>query len=170
MDSHLSPVPWNTRDLWKEANSCLAHSIWQNQPALADAYRHAHQIRRHLELIFPMMDRLCRKTCPYCADICCRRSWVWADVKDLIFLHLAGIPVPGQQLLSRKGDRCRYGNPDGCRLDRIQRPFVCTWYLCPAQTQRLRKVPADMKMISDSLQQLKRLRREMETSYIRAVT
>jgi hypothetical protein len=77
--------------------------------------------------------------------------------------------VPDQQLLDRQGVHCRYGSPDGCRLDRIQRPFVCTWYLCPAQTQRLQKEPVEMKMVSDSLQQIKRLRREMEASFIRAV-
>ena len=170
MDSHLSSVPWHTLALWQEANACLADTMQQNQLVLAEPHRQAQRMQRRLEWIFPLMDRLCRKTCPDCKNICCHRAWVWADFKDLLFLHLAGIPVPGQQLLSRKGDRCRYGNPDGCRLDRIQRPFVCTWYLCPAQMQHLRQAPAEMKMVSDSLQQIKQLRQEMEKSFIWAVT
>jgi hypothetical protein len=35
-------------------------------------------------------------------------------------------------------DRCRYLGPRGCRLSRLDRPWVCTWYLCPTQRERLR--------------------------------
>ena len=170
MDSHRSSVPWHTRALWQEANTCLAHTMRQNQSLLAEPHRQARQMQRRLESIFLLMDRLCRTTCPDCTDICCQRAWVWADFKDLLFLHLAGIPVPDRQLLDRQGNHCRYGSPGGCRLDRIQRPFVCTWYLCPAQTHILRKRPAEMKMVSDALQHIQRLRREMEASFIRATT
>jgi len=170
MDSNLSSIPWPTPALWQEANTCLAHTMRQNHSVLAESHRQAQRIRRRLESIFPLMDRLCRKTCPGCMDICCRRAWVWADFKDLLFLHLAGIPMPDRQLLGRQGDHCRYKSPDGCRLDRVQRPFVCTWYLCPAQTQRLRKDPVEMQIIQEALQQIKRLRQKMEMSFIRAVT
>lgn len=170
MVSHLSSVPWNTPSLWQEANTCLAYTIRRNQSVLAESHRQAHQVHRLLESIFPFMDRLCRRTCPDCTNVCCQRAWVWAEFKDLLFLHLASIAVPDQQLLDQQGGHCRYKTPDGCRLDRIQRPFVCTWYLCPAQTQRLRNEPAEMKMVSDSLQQIKRLRRDIEISFIRAVT
>jgi hypothetical protein len=170
MNSHRSSVPWHTRALWQAANTCLAHTMRQNQSLLAESQRQARQMQRRLESIFPLMDRLCRRTCSDCKDICCRRAWVWADFKDLIFLHVTGIPVPDRQLLDRQGDHCRYESPEGCRLDRIQRPFVCTWYLCPAQTHILRKQPAEMKMVSDALQHIQRLRREMEASFIRAIT
>jgi len=170
MDSHLASAPWNTPVLWQDANTCLAYTMRKKRSVLAESRRQAHQIRNRLELIFPLMDRLCRSTCPDCADICCRRAWVWVDFKDLLFLHLADIQVPGQQLLDQQKSRCRYRIPNGCRLDRLQRPFACTWYLCPVQTQWLRKQPAKMKRISASLQQIKRLRREMEASFIRAVS
>jgi hypothetical protein len=170
MDSHLSSAPWNTRALWQEANTCLAVSIRQNQPVLAEAQRYAHRIKHLLESIFPFINRLCRRTCPVCTDICCQRAWVWADFKDLLFLHLADIPVPDQQLLELRGDHCRYGSPDGCRLNRIQRPFVCTWYLCPAQTRILRKQPVEMQIIQASFRHIKGLRRQMEASFIRSVT
>ena len=170
MDYHRSSVPWHTPTLWQEANTSLATTVRQNRSVLAESRRQAYQIEHLLESTFPYMDRLCRKTCPDCTDNCCRKAWVWVDFKDLLFLHLAGIPVPGHQLLSREGNHCRYGSSNGCRLDRILRPFVCTWYLCPLQTQRLRNDPAEMKIISDSLQRIKRLRQEMEMSFIRAVT
>lgn len=169
MQPHLSSVPWNTPALWQEANCCLAHTLRQNRQALAEPRQIALQIRQLLESIFPLMDCLCREACPDCADICCQRAWVWADFKDLLFLHLAGIPVPDQQLLSRQGDHCHYGGSDGCRLDRIQRPFVCTWYLCPAQTRILRKQPAETQRLLSTLQQIKKRRRRMEDTFIRAV-
>ena len=115
------------------------------------------------------MDHLCRRTCPDCTNVCCRRAWVWAEFKDLLFLHLAGIPVPDQQLLDHQGDRCRYKNPDGCRLDRIQRPFVCTWYLCPSQTRFLDHQSAEKHNLSRILEQIKNDRKRMEASYIRAI-
>ena len=170
MDTLFSSVPWNTPATWMEANDNLAAAITKNTAAMADGADQAYQIRQHLESLFSLMDNLCRETCPDCSDVCCRRAWVWIDFKDLLFFHLADVPLPEQQLLSRQGDHCRYGGPDGCRLDRLQRPFVCTWYLCPAQTQHLRKEPAEMKRISDFLLQIKRLRRKMERSFIRAVT
>jgi hypothetical protein len=170
MDYHRSSVPWNTLATWQEANACMAYTIRQNQAVLAESRRQAHQIKRLLESTFPRMDRLCRKTCPDCTDICCHKAWVWVDFKDLLFLHLAGIPAPGHQLLSREENNCRYGGSNGCRLDRIRRPFVCTWYLCPAQTQCLRKKPAEMQVIQMSLRQIKELRHEMERSFIWAVT
>lgn len=170
MQAPFSSIPWNTPALWCEANASLAAAVGRNRPVLAEPQRQAGRIQRLYQLTFPLMDRLCSETCPDCTDICCRRAWVWADFKDLLFFHLADIPLPDQQLLSRRKDRCRYGSPDGCRLERIRRPFVCTWYLCPAQTQRLRNEPVEMKRISDALEQIKRLRREMEMSFIRAVT
>ena len=170
MDSQRSSAPWNTLSLWQEANTSLAVTIRRNQSLLAESHRQAHRMRRRLESIFPLMDRLCRGTCTDCRDICCQRAWVWADFKDLLFLHLDGIPVPHRQLLGRQGDHCRYASPDGCRLDRLQRPFVCTWYLCPAQTQRLRKEPMEMQMIQQTLHDIKGFRQQMEMSFIRAVT
>jgi hypothetical protein len=170
MNSHFSSVPWTTPAQWQEANASLADAIQTQGPALAGSCRQAWQARRLLESIFPHMDVLCRQTCPACTDICCQRAWVWADFRDLLFCHLAGVDPPGRQLLSRTGDHCRYGGPEGCRLDRIRRPFVCTWYLCPAQMQRLRETPAEMQIISESLQQIKSCRKKMETSFIRAVS
>ena len=170
MDFRRSSAPWPTPALWQEANTCLAHIMRQNQAVLAESHRQAHRMRRRLESIFPLMDRLCRKTCPDCAEVCCRRAWVWADFKDLLFLHLSRIPAPDRQLLGKKGGHCRYSNPDGCGLDRLQRPFVCTWYLCPAQTHILRKQPAEMQILQASLKRMKGLRQTMEMSFIRAVT
>lgn len=170
MHAKPSSVPWNTPSLWHEANACLAETIANHRSILADARRETHRARQLLERMAAPMDNLCRRTCPDCTNVCCRRAWVWVDFKDLLFFHLADIAPPERQLLDRQGDRCRYVGASGCRLDRIQRPFVCTWYLCPAQTQCLRKEPVEMQIIQEALQGIKECRQKMEMSFIRAVT
>ena len=169
MKCKFSSVPWNTFALWREVNMCLAHTIRQNQPALAECRRQVLQIKHLFELIFPLMDRLCKMTCPDCTNVCCQRAWVWADFRDLLFLHLAGIPLPDSQLVSRSGGHCRYADPDGCRLARIQRPYICTWYLCPAQTRLLMEQPTDKHRLTAVLHRIKEQRRQMEDAFIQAM-
>lgn len=160
-------IPWRTPATWHEANTSLAHALAHNSHRLPDTFRLARSLRRRLTALFPVMDALCARTCPDCADICCDRAWVWADFKDLLFLHLADIPRPREQLRSRRGERCRYGTPQGCRLTRLQRPFVCTWYVCPAQTQVLDRQPAVKTELTTALAAIKRDRRQMEAAFIR---
>ncbi len=168
MSAPLSFIPWNTPTLWQKANAAVEHHLHRHQQAL-DASRHAAgEIRNRFASIFPIMDRLCLTTCPDCTDICCQHACVWIDFKDLLFLHQAAIPVPDHQLLGHRGEHCRYSTPDGCRLDRLQRPYVCTWYLCPAQTQLLRQQPLTLQKVTSCLQQIKRMRQHMESSFIRA--
>lgn len=168
LEDPFPTIPWNTKALWQEANTSLNRVIAQNRYRLADALHLADRLGNHLRSLFPIMDDLCRQTCPDCQDSCCRHAWVWADFKDLLFLHLAGIPVPGQQLLGRRGEHCRYAGPMGCRLDRLQRPFVCTWYICPAQTRLLQNQPAQQARVAEVLNQIKIDRRLMEGQFIAA--
>ena len=169
MKRSFPSVPWNTLDLWREANACLATTMLRNVSSMADLLSLTGRIRQQLEALFPIMDELCRVTCPNCTDSCCQRAWVWADFKDLLFFHLADIAIPSQQLLSQQGDDCHYASAEGCRLERIQRPFVCTWYLCPDQSACLKKQPEKMLVVSDALQEIKTLRKKMETAFIKAL-
>jgi len=170
MTAPLSITPWNSPALWKEANTSLDISLKRNRGALGVARGHARQLRRLLEQTFLIMENLCRQTCPSCTDVCCQRAWVWIDFRDLLFLHLADIALPDRQLLCRQGDRCRYAGPDGCRLERIQRPFVCTWYVCPEQSRLLYKRPTEKHNLARTLEQIKDLRKQMEIAYIQAST
>ncbi len=169
MGNPTPAIPWNTPVLWQEANASLTRGISHNRFRLAAAFESASRLRRQLMSIFPLMDGLCRQSCPDCTAICCQHAWVWADFKDLLFYHLADIPVPVQQLLERRGEHCRYASPEGCRLDRLQRPFVCTWYICPAQTRLLSKQPAEQARLSAMLEQIKNERRRMEDQFIAAI-
>ena len=169
MDDQISTIPWNTPALWQEANASLSHSLAHHRHRLDRCVRLAKRLRGQLMSIFPLMDSLCHHTCPDCTDICCRHAWVWADFRDLLFLHLAGIPVPDRQLLSRRGEHCRYASSQGCELNRLQRPFVCTWYICPTQTRILRAQRLEQARLTAVLQQIKAERRLMEGQFIQAV-
>jgi hypothetical protein len=169
MDDPFCEVPWNTPFLWQEANASLRRAIRRNRHRLAAPVRLAYEQRDRLMSIFPLMDTLCRQTCPACGDICCQRAWVWADFKDLLFLHLSGIPILERQLLGRRGEHCCYFGPGGCRLERLQRPFVCTRYFCPAQTRLLRRRPGEHERLSTALQNIKVGRQAMEDQFIQTM-
>lgn len=161
-------IAYHTPALWREANASIAGCIQHHRQRMEYAKTLARQAQKHLQALFPLMDDLCRITCPKCRDVCCRHACVWIDFKDLLFLHLTGVAIPEGQLLSHREQRCRYGTPQGCCLQRIQRPFICTWYLCPAQTGHLRKTPQALQHVQHTLQTLKQLRAQMEDAFIHA--
>ena len=162
-------IPWAGPKLWQEASAAITHLIHQAGGDMQEARFLAETMARRLQSIFPALDRLCQLTCPHCPDPCCRRAWIWFDYRDLLFLHLARLPIPPAQLISRKGARCRYIAPGGCRLDRLRRPFICTWYLCPVQVRRLEgRARAGKAALDDALLSIKFLRRKLETAFMRA--
>ncbi|MGB5984511.1 MAG: hypothetical protein WBG37_04335 [Desulfobacterales bacterium] len=171
MKPGLASIPWSYSEQWQEANFSLKQIIARAGRGLDGSRDLAVQLSAAYRSIFPDLDRLCRVTCPRCRDNCCRRAWVWFDFKDLLFLNLARLPIPPGQLLTQRGERCRYITTSGCCLDRLQRPFVCTWYLCPTQTRRLDRQSADGKvMIQHRLADIKHLRRKMESVFIQHTT
>lgn len=130
--------PWGTPSTWRAATAALddhlglAH-IRHHRPAR----RRAAAIEGLMARIDPLMAALARQTCPTCADPCCRRATVWYDCTDLLVLGFTGQPWPPGQPMTAVGAVCRYLGPTGCHLPRIQRPWICTWYLCPPQTEAL---------------------------------
>jgi hypothetical protein len=110
-------------------------------------------------------------TCPWCPDHCCLTAKVWFDFKDLLFLHLNGHQIPPAQLLSNLKETCAYWRPNGCKLPRIARPWVCTWYLCPTQTANLLQKPKSVRHnFSRAIQDIKTARKKMESEFIRIVS
>ncbi|MDL2268581.1 hypothetical protein LJC71_03205 [Desulfosarcina sp. OttesenSCG-928-A07] len=170
LPSPVSPIPWNTPALWEEAGASLRHSIDHHRCGLEPVFLLAKTIHTDFAAIFPHLDDLCEKTCPACTDNCCQRARIWADFRDLTFYHLAGISPPDQQTLSKNGDHCRYQSLSGCRLNRFQRPFVCTWYLCPDQTALLHHQPAVQVFLNTTIRRIQENRRRMEDLFIQALT
>ncbi|MBI9082092.1 MAG: hypothetical protein JEZ11_00760 [Desulfobacterales bacterium] len=162
--------PWGAPDQWREANAALNHLMAIHDKKLNSAIEAARAIGDRLKWLFPLLDTLCDETCPHCPDPCCLSAKIWVDFKDLLFLHLAGHPVPQVQLIADTGSRCTCISHRGCTLPRLSRPWVCTWYLCPAQTARLRRRPAsNQTLFRDTVLSIKSLRNRMEQDFIQAV-
>jgi len=134
-------APWCNRDnKWKASNRALGEWIRCKRPALGPALAIAGEIRRQLESIFPLLDEICRVSCPWCPEPCCIVNKVWIDFQDLLFLHLLDLQIPPTQLNTADEDTCRYLTHRGCRLPRIIRPWACTLHTCPTQVQCLDKM------------------------------
>jgi hypothetical protein len=163
--------PWGSKVKWQIVNRDLDYLIYRHYDVLKDAVMLARDLQVRMVSIFSLLDDLCWVTCPWCPDPCCLAARVWIDFKDLLFLHLAGHPVPPEQLLSDFKESCRYWSPRGCMLPRISRPWVCTWHLCPTQKVNLRrKAPSVQEKMRHAVQRITAGRKVMETEFIRIVS
>ena len=125
---------------------------------------------RPLETLFDLNDHLAALTCFSCQDSCCTKAKVWLNFQDLLFLHLLRAPLPLGQLRADLKEVCRFLGEKGCTLPRLCRPWICTWYLCPAQTNLLRKLPTEVQMgFEKAVREVKEGRREMEEEFVRVV-
>jgi len=165
----ISSPPWGLDREWKEANRSFKIHIDRYRSELGSVFLSAQDVRNRLALISSLLHTLALETCRFCPGSCCQTASPWYDFRDLLFLHLTDVIVPERQLLQQRNDICRYESPAGCRLERLQRPFVCTWYLCPAQKRELDERTAEKKIVFVTLQEIKSLRKEMEISFIKAL-
>ena len=165
----LSP-PWGSACDWQAANISIDYHLNRYYQDLAPAIQIARDIRNRLESIFGTLDDLGRITCPKCPDVCCLSANPWYDLRDLIFLHLNQLPIPRTQTIPGTKDTCCYISHRGCTLSRIIRPWICTWYLCPAQTAYTRKSnEGGRQPLSRALGEVKALRKDLEDEFIRVL-
>ena len=144
---------------------CRRPNVWHKALAVADF------LETQLQTLFPILDELCINTCPRCPETCCLTAKIWFDFKDLLFLHLACKPVPLNPPLAALEDTCLYSGYKGCMLPRISRPWICTWYLCPAQVAILRKGDSlQYNLFHRRVREIKILREELEEEFIRVVS
>lgn len=162
--------PWSTRAEWLAANEAMAAAVGIRSRRFGILRDIAEQIRRRVNLLDPMLDALCTDTCPGCVDKCCERATVWYDFKDLLGFHLGTAPVPATQPALSSERPCPFLEASGCALSRIERPFICTWFLCAAQKRVLEGWPVSYKQfIDNSLTALKDGRNRMEKLFIQEV-
>lgn len=169
---HAQPIPalappWGQYDTWLEINRTIDDRTTHHKADLTTAMEQAENIKNALMQLYPIMDTLCLNTCRFCPDPCCLYARVWVDFRDLLFMHLAGAPIPYAQLITPLKMRCRYISPKGCLLPRISRPWACTWYLCHTQMTRLRNRQIDAHQIVHALfEEIKKSRKKMEDIFI----
>ena len=165
----LSP-PWGSIAAWQEANIGIDYHLKLYFHRLKASRQSARETRIRLESIFSSLDDLCLMTCPRCPDVCCLSASPWYDLRDLIFLHLNQLSIPLTQPISGFKETCCYLSHKGCTLPRIIRPWICTWYLCPAQTANLKKRSINRwQALSRVLGNIKARRKKMEDEFIRII-
>ncbi|AQV00242.1 MULTISPECIES: hypothetical protein [Desulfococcus] len=139
MPMNLKPPPLQLPEYWIEISGRIADYGVYHPGELHQAVVTARSIRLRTASVALLLDGLCRRTCPHCPDPCCLSAKVWFDMTDLLTIYLNGMPMPEAQPISQWTAVCRYAGCHGCRLERRDRPWICTWYLCPAQTALLRR-------------------------------
>lgn len=164
-------IPWPTPGSWREINGTLHMLTVMFHPELEPAREMARRVRNRLMPMFPLMDDLCTETCPECREPCCRVATLWYNFQDLLFLHLTDQPLALAQPLSLSRAVCRYLGAKGCTLPRIARPWICTWYVCPPQTSLLRRRwRSEKKRLDPAIEEIKTMRKGMETAFLEAVS
>lgn len=132
----MTEIPWQSPEAFQEAWFYL-DTMDRRRPAVFEPVRGtAGRIRQLLSGLDREMERMCGLTCPGCRDNCCARATIWYDFRDLLFLKFAGLPLPALQIekkVQAGATVCMHLTPEGCALPRVERPFVCTWYICGAQ-------------------------------------
>lgn len=163
-----SASPWSGPGQWPQANQALL--TLADNPASAPARALAHEFAAARLALAPAMERLCAATCPRCLDPCCVRARLWWGFADLAFLHLAGLPLPLEQMAYAPGGACPHLGPHGCRLARPFRPWVCDWHLCPEQKARLRGwEERERRELLEGLERARGLRKKMVEKLVEGV-
>jgi len=153
---------------WREVNASLGWLLDRHANKRRPLEKMAAEIDAQCQALYPVMDRLCSETCPWCPDPCCLKAKIRWDLRDLLKLHLTGAPLPLAQPLDARTHSCRYLGPRGCLLARNLRPWICSWYVCPTQMAR---IDSDKLMrrteLESAILSIKKLRNELEAAFIR---
>ena len=167
---HRIPGMDGPPEAWVSSNQELDRLISYHREDIKPAARIATVIHHELEAIFPLLDKVCRRTCPWCPDPCCIVTKVWYDFIDLVFLHLIEVPLPPGPLAYQLEEPCRYLSPRGCKLPRLIRPWGCIQYICPTQRRNLhRRKPDDEAKLDLTLDKIRNKRYQLETAFQHAM-
>jgi hypothetical protein len=159
--------PWHLRQTWQAANASVAYLFEKNQNRLkqmTDIAGHIYDMLLQLDAFY---EPLCSQTCHVCQKPCCLSADVWFDLKDILFFHAATQPIALESPRKLKNLPCSFLSSKGCVLPRTSRPWICTWYLCPAQKQWLKtKQPCQLKAIENLTRKIGIWRKKLEACFI----
>lgn len=167
-ENHPQEPPWKDAESWREANRTIALLTARYDGAMQETRQIVRSLYRNMFSLFPLLDELCMVSCRYCPEPCCLSAYAWFDFKDLLFIHLNGLAIPPAQLMTDRKMICRYLGGRGCTLDRISRPWICTWYLCPTQMNVLRQDRAKAKksFFIETAAEIRSKRKKLESAFI----
>jgi len=162
---------WADDKEWQEAQDTLAYLFVRYDSAWERVRQLARQTRDNLDPLFAYFDEFTARVCPDCRAVCCREARVAFDFKDLLFIHALDLTPPPHQLRRHHREPCRYLGPEGCRLPRILRPFICTWFYCAPMLELFRQQPARVQRdLSFRMALVQRNRVLLEDEFIWVVT
>lgn len=164
--------PWSDQESWCQMKLSLEISARFQGERLDVAREISHQIENKICSIDGALDILCQATCVDCHDICCGKATLWYDFRDLLFIYLNSDKFPQQQIWKKKDLSCSCLTLSGCSLKRCERPFICTWYICPKQTGVMQKkdFPEEAAHVTSVLQEIKSNRKMLEKEFIDVVS
>jgi hypothetical protein len=164
-------APWSDWDSWCQMKLSLEKSV-KSQGMTIDAAREmSRQIAGKIYSIDHALDILCQSTCVNCHDICCGKATLWYDFRDLLFIYLNSDKFPQHQISKNKDLTCSCLTMFGCRLKRCERPFICTWYICPKQTEAMQEfgIEEEVSRITPILDEIKFHRKVLEKVFVEVV-
>lgn len=161
--------PWQSRSEWEQIEQFLQRSCL-NKPCLSGVLHHVEEIAGMVVEVDGMLEDLCSRTCTSCAEPCCGKATIWYDFRDLLFFYMYYSKLPEQQIVRSKGQGCPHLKHGGCELPRLQRPFICTWYICAEQSSKLAVLSeAGQDNLLLMLTRLKEARKLMEQKFLQCV-
>lgn len=167
--------PWQKALHWQAAATTFKYLIHRHEHGLAAVKSRACRIEILIRSLDRVFDFLGQEVCSACAAPCCLTADVYYDFTDLLFLCLVGKTLPPGQprTVSASGRRtsCRHLGPAGCCLPRSERPWLCTWYICPAQKIFIRKhFSKDGDHLQSVISEIKNLRKQMTALFVETVS
>jgi hypothetical protein len=155
-------VPWSHQADWEEMLQFTGNICEELGESRVEVMRHINDIISDYEDLEASLSHLCAATCPACENVCCTKATVWYDQRDIIVYHLATGFFPEKQVSRSVTGACCHLGPGGCRLPRLERPFICTWYICGAQTAMLkREVSGPGTNILEQIHRIKETRKKI---------
>ncbi len=168
-------ILWNSAKDWEQVLTTIRKFADQYRGSVLHVNSIAFLIKEKIESLSAPMDDLCQNTCPGCEDICCHRATIWYDFKDLLAIYFSTNQLPDSQIrkvnLSDDQPGCCHLSTQGCKLKRAERPFVCTWYICPSQKQYINLHQKELaQKLDQTLIDIKYLREKIESEFIKFVS
>lgn len=167
-------IPWESEEAWSQVVVSISKTISaisEEGPEITRIRALVEQVVQDYAKLETVLERICSTSCSTCVDVCCSKATVWYDLKDLLIVYLNTATFPDKQIYKRPNSSCCNLTPSGCRLRRSDRPFICTWYICPDQKNIIAGLhdSAEKAALFRTIDKVKTARKDLEAVYVSAV-
>jgi hypothetical protein len=109
--------------------------------AFSAARQSALEAKALIEAVSADIEHYTARVCRDCASVCCINRHSRHDRSDIIFLTALGMDVPEDLSKTEETAPCRFLGSNGCVLERVQRPYRCTWFFCTPLLDHIAETP-----------------------------